>query len=74
MQYLYKIYDGNEKRYNKYIILDEEYYDSSSINLIHIFKHNLTEDKKNKILNILNEKINHNEVCDLSSLFVSLNI
>lgn len=71
MNYLYKIYDYNEKRYNKYIITDERLLDDNKRNMIYIFD-NLSDERKKRILTILNEKVLKNDIIDIEYLFKNL--
>lgn len=54
MKYLYKVYNYHTQPYERYIMTNEELWDTYTINLIHIFNH-LDEDKEHKLLEILNK-------------------
>lgn len=71
MNYLYKIYDYNEKRYNKYVIMDERLLDDHTRNMIYTFE-NLSNERKKKILAILNERVLKNDITNIEELFKEL--
>lgn len=71
MNYLYKIYDYNEKRYNKYVITDERLLDDHKRNMIYTFD-NLTNERKKRILDILNERVLKSDIENIEELFKNL--
>lgn len=74
MYYLYKIYNNKLQKYDKYIITNEENtYDTSNVNLIHIFKE-LSSYKKEQILFIINKKLNDKEEINISNILDELKI
>jgi|LauGreDrversion4_2_1035121.scaffolds.fasta_scaffold13544_3 hypothetical protein len=71
MHYLYKIYDYKEERYNKYVIMEERLLDDHTRNMIYTFE-DLTEERKKRILEILNKRALKNEIINLIELFKTL--
>ena len=73
MLYLYKVYDPKKQKYTKFIIINEHLWDSSNLNLIYVFK-DLDEQKKEKLLTILNKKIEEKEYNNFIELVEKLQI
>lgn len=71
MYYLYKIYDYEQERYNKYVIMEERLLDDHTRNMVYTFE-NLTEERKKIILEILNKKAINNESINLIKIIESV--